>query len=185
LSEDRMPIETILLHWKESCGIGKVSHTGTEYTVIPIPNRLSHLFDLMAALQHYGYTKEDLVDSKERPNVHVQDKIVKTCWSDLIKNISGPQLKKNRDITRGQWEQVVAKTFPIHLPKRDTSKKSKSKTPPKEKQPEEKVEIVAKPSLQERIGLDTSDVPDAPFDTEFLKVLGIDESFFKTGKRNE
>jgi hypothetical protein len=68
-----------------------------------------------------------------------------------------------------------------------TTKVQNTVLPGKELTVFEKPQKIEKPieiDPKDRIRLDTSDVVDAPLDLDFLKEMGIDESFV-TGKKNE
>ena len=171
---ERPSIDKVLDLWKADCGEVKTSSQGTTYLVIPLPDRRGRLLDLIQALVSYGHLEEDIRSGS------VSSKVVKMCWSDLIVKMTAKDLKRNRDITRHQWEEALNEFFKIELPKYVKKVDPLVKTWEYRKdKPDRLLEV----DPSDRIRLDTSDVPDAPLDLDFLEELGIDES--SVGGNNE
>jgi hypothetical protein len=165
-----MSIDDILTNWKMGCGIEKTSDGGSTYLVIPIADRRGHFLDLIQAMVSYGYSKDEI------KSPIISTKVVKTCWSDLIKKMSDKGVRKARDISRNQWEDAQKEFFAIPLPK--YVRHIKPEVPLSiYKAEEHKKEVGSKKILEiepsDRIKMDTSDIPDAPLDLDFLKEIGV------------
>ncbi len=166
MSEFRRYIDDIITNWKYGCGQEKVSDRGTSYIVVPIANRRGNFLNLIQTLVDKGFTKEEIRSSE------ISTKVVKECWSDLIVNMSAKDLRKNRDITRRQWEEAIKEFFAEPI--------SEYRGPVKPTVPEFKKEAKKEKVLEldptDRIKMDTSDVVDADLDLDFLEEIGLDES---------
>ena len=157
--KERLPIDTVLDKWLAKYGEEKRSERGTVFYVIPIPDRITHLLNLIQALSKYGYSEEEIRSGT------ITAKVVKKCWSDLITKIPAKRLRENRDITRRQWDEAINRFFVDNFDFPEYKK-------PEKIEPKKSLEIEPK----DRIKMDTSDVKDAPLDLDFLKELGIEES---------
>ena len=177
MSDNEKPsIDKIIAVWKANCGETKHSERGTAYVVVPIPDRYIHFLNLIQTLLDHGYDKEYIESGSLR------GKVVLACWPDIITKISAKDLRRNRAITASQWDEAVNKFSDIAI--------SKFVEPDKEV-PVQKAEIkkeykekVLEIEPKDRIKMDTSDIADSPLDPDFLRELGLDESFMG-GKKDE
>jgi hypothetical protein len=144
LSDNEKPVPPILEVvelWKFDCGIEVRGKGGSTFKGIPIPDRRGRLLDLIQAMVSFGYVREEI----EAPAVST--KVVMTCWSDLIVNMTKTNLRKSRDITRLQWEEAIKEFFSVELPKfqkRETAPEYK-KEPKLEKTKEDLIMEIMEP----------------------------------------
>lgn len=158
--ETRQSIFDTIDNWLADCGEVRQSERGTTYLVIPIPDRRGHMLNLIQDMVNRGFSKEDI------ENARVSDKVVKTCWSDLITKMSAKELKKSRDISRTQWEAAITEFFVVPVAKYSKPKKM---SPMVKK--EMKEEVIPDLEPKDRIKIDTSGIADAPLDEDFLAEL--------------
>jgi hypothetical protein len=175
LSDNEKPsIDKIIAVWKANCGETKHSEKGTTYVVVPIPDRYTHLLNLIQTLLDHGYDKECIESGSLR------GKVVLACWSDLIIKISAKDLRRNRAITASQWDEAVNKFSDITISKFVEPEKEvpvQKVEIKKESLTEEKMEELANlaqklkndpnrssPNLSEEV---------EELDTDFLELMGL------------
>ena len=172
---ERLSIDRILELWLASCGEEKTSDSGSTFLVVPIADRRGHLLNLIQAMVTYGYTQDEIKTGS------VSMKVVKTCWSDLIKKMSVKKVRESREITRQQWEKAIDEYFVSDFPKYTKPEKAASPAP---LEPKPKKEKLLELNPKDRIRMDTSDIADAPIDFDFLDEIGVDKAFV-TGQKDE
>jgi hypothetical protein len=170
---ERLSIDRILELWLASCGEEKTSDSGSTFLVVPIADRRGHLLNLIQAMVTYGYTQDEIKTGS------VSMKVVKTCWSDLIKKMSVKKVRESREITRQQWEKAIDEYFVSEFPKYVKPEKA---VPPVAPVPKKEKPLELDP--KDRLQMDTSDVADAPIDFDFLDEIGVDKTFV-TGQKDE
>jgi len=162
---ERMSMEDIIASWKANCGQVKTSPNGSTYLVIPIPDQRSHFLDLIQALSHYGYSKEEIASG------NTTMRVAKVCWSDLITRMSAKEIKRARDIASHTWKEAIAEFFAIELPKYSGPKKDASLFTKKEYR-----EPILDLNPKDRIKTDTSDLPQFVDDEDILAEIAALEA---------
>jgi hypothetical protein len=187
MSDERLPIVRIINSWKAQCGETYVGSGGTPYIRIPTDRMLESLKILAKTFFDAGYTYDEIdsvyVAVKIADITFVEEKIVKMTTSAIKRAKVGLTL---------DWQLVLAQFSGIQLSELDENEKvvvtaksepnKKAVLPKKADFDWEKVEIIPKNTVK----MDNSDTPDRIIDYEFLKELGIDESFFRyQGEKDE
>jgi hypothetical protein len=122
----------------------------------------------------YGYTQEEIKTGS------VSMKVVKTCWSDLIKKMSVKKVRESREITRQQWEKAIDEYFVSEFPKWTKPEKEKPIKPIAKYEPEEEPALPATEEEMAKLadlpnqlrgGISTSD--DEIIDFDFLKLMEL------------
>lgn len=157
-NEHSLSIDDIIAHWKADCGTTRQSERGTSYVVIPLTNRRWHFLNLIQTLLDHGHSKEAVCSAS------TSTKVVLACWPEIIEKLSTKELKKCRDITSSQWREALLKVthIPISIYKE-----------PEKTQPINKIEKELSLSLDplDRIGLDSSDMDEIPWEEDLLSEL--------------
>lgn len=171
MSEERPSLLEILSAWKNEHGVKKTSFVGEEYLIINAT--VQNLRDLAETMIKYGYTYDEL----KRPKMGSD--IAEFCWdSDYIQKIPPAGIKKLQFKLGKKWFLAIAKYSDLIIEKSQSIENPDApKVEPKIKK-EPVLDIVPK----DRIIMDTSDMPETELDLEYLKELGIDESFVRGNK---
>lgn len=169
-------IDDIIIEWKVEFGVKERGKTG-DYHYIDYRQKKDLLTILIRTLIDEGYD-EDTIKSTTTRNL-----IINGCEApDGASSRSGSKIRKSKQITLDNLKQIIPQFF-----------RGKFSTVPTENEkqtvlPEKPQTVFEQPKIEKpldiepkgRIKMDTSDVVDNPLDLEFLKKLGIDESFFGT-----
>ena len=170
---ERLSIDRILDLWLASCGEVKTSPASSTYLVVPFADRRGHLLNLIQALVQYGYSEQEIRTG------NTSMKVVKMCWSDLIKNMSTKKVRESREIARKQWSGALDEFFVTDFPKYVKPEKIAPLVPKTESGPLKK-EITKEELLTEILNpkdrLVSSQKIDRSNDTnwELLEELGIE-----------
>ena len=162
------PLKSIVDAWHSDCAEIRLSERGTPMPIINPSRMLESLKILAKTLLQNGYSYEE-VDS---PRVSVL--IVDKCWKeDQIKKISTVEIRKAKKNLADSWDSVIhSKEFSgIVIATLDESEKIIAVPKIEYKKEEKPLEL----NPSDRIKMDTSDVPDAPLDLDFLEELGVNE----------
>jgi hypothetical protein len=177
VSENRPSIETIVLGWKEEYGVKRSGDRGSEYYVIANSDKVEAFRALAKTFFDYGYSFEEINEGS------VSVKISRLCWrDDKIKKMSDSEVKKAQLAFAKDWNEVLHRREFTGI----TISKCEPDNKPVEvvKKEEFKKEKVLEIDPSDRIKMDTSDIADSPLDPDFLRELGLDESFMG-GKKDE
>lgn len=183
-------VQTIIDNWKIQFGSKGRGETGP-YDYIPFNRKKDLLYLLAEILKEEGYKREDFLDEDDKINATMQLKVVNACEAEEGSSKRKPcKIKQSKDITAKNWKWAVQSVFLNELTvpapakevvDKDSAYSRQIKDPELSKsKPEKELEI----NPTDRIKIDTSDMAEAELDEEFLKELGIDESFVN-GKTDE
>jgi hypothetical protein len=176
--EDNKPsIEKILKKWKSEYGEMHTNENGASYPIIPKSRMVESLKSLGKTMLDYGWTFDEIDSTR------VAVAVSNIVWrEDAITKMSPAEIRKAKFKTTKDWEEAIAEFSEIIISKVEVEKPPY--IPPTENKKEVKPEKPLELDPKDRIKMDTSDFPDTPIDLEFLKELGVDESFVN-GKKDE
>jgi hypothetical protein len=166
MNEDRLPIKTIILGWKDNYGVTRISKLGTPFIIIPSNNHIEAFRALAQTLLDSGYTFQEI----NSPSVSIM--LADICWrEDKIRKMNLSEVRKAKLSFATDWNEVIhRKEFTGVV----ISKVNPDNRPMAEVIPIKK-EKVLELDPSDRIKIDTSDLPDNPLDEDFLKELDSDE----------
>ena len=171
-------IEDIIIEWRVEFGVSARGKTG-KYYYIDYAQKKDLLTILIRTIIDEGYD-EDVVKSVTTRNL-----IINGCEApDGASSRSSSKIKKSKNITADNLKEIIPEFFRGKF-SIVAHEKEKIALPEKPQTTFEqpKVEKIPEIDPKDRIKMDTSDVVDGELDLDFLKELGIDESF--VGTKNE
>jgi len=161
--------------WHAECAEIRMSEHGTPMPIIPNSRMMESLKILAKTLLEHGYPYEEV----DKTNVSVM--IVDKCWKEnKIRKMSLADIRKAKMNLAETWDSVLhsSEFSGITIATLSEDEKIVATEQKEYKKPEKPLEMNPKDMLK----MDTSDIPDAPLDLDFIEELGLDESDFNGEK---
>jgi len=159
-------IDTIIEDWKVEVGTLKTGRN-SQYIAIEFKERTSFLLMLAQTMLDEGY------DEKAILSPSTQVKVVDGCTPSKEVPIPAKNIKKWKTIVTQEWDYARKKIIGTKISKYEEKK------PVVEEKPTKTLDL----EPTDRLKIDTSASPDMDLDGDFLKEIGLDETFF--GAKNE